>query len=64
MVTVHVGSVPAQSPPHPVNVDVASGAAVRVTTVPVTKVSEQVPGQLMTPGELVTVPPPVPRRGR
>ena len=53
--------VPEQPPPlHPVNVDPAAGVAVRVTTVPEVKEVEQVAGQEMPVGALVTVPVPAP----
>ena len=52
MVTVQVGDVPEHPPDHPVKVELASGVAVRSTTVPALKV---VPA-----GLLLTVPLPVP----
>src|SRR5207249_9066834 len=53
--------VPEQPPPlHPVNVDPAAGVAVRVTTVPEVKEVEQLAGQEMPVGALVTVPVPAP----
>jgi hypothetical protein len=53
--------VPPQPPPlQPVNVELASGVAVRVTTVPWLKFIEQVAPQLTPGGLLVTVPSPVP----
>jgi hypothetical protein len=52
--------VPSHSPPpQPTNVDPAAAAAVRVICVPVARLAEQVPGQLMPPVELVTLPDPV-----
>ena len=52
IVTVH-GEVPEQPPPdHPLKVELASGAAVRVTGVPALK--------LVPVGLLLTVPVPVP----
>jgi hypothetical protein len=55
------GAVPEHPPPdQPLNTEPLSGAAVSVTSVPaVTLVEHEVP-QLMLPGELVTVPLPVP----
>ena len=53
--------VPEQSPPlQPVKVEPVKEEAVKVTEV--LKVNEQVPGQLMPFGALVTVPLPVPAR--
>jgi hypothetical protein len=52
--------VPVHAPLQPVNVDVPSGVAVSVTTVPTVKVVEQVPPQLMPAGLEVTVPAPLP----
>ena len=55
--------VPEQPPPlQPVNVAVADGMAVNVTTVPAPKEVEQIAPQLMPAGELVTVPKPWPDR--
>jgi hypothetical protein len=51
--------VPEQAPDQPVKVYPLEGTAVRVTPVPYENVVEQVPGQEMPAGELVTVPPPV-----
>ncbi len=47
-------------PVHPAKVEPAAGVAVKVTTVPLVKVDEQVVPQLMPAGELVIVPVPVP----
>jgi hypothetical protein len=59
-VTTHV-PVPAQPPPlQPANVELADAAAVNVTCVPLAKFAEQVVGQLIPAGALVTVPVPVP----
>src|SRR5439155_6091994 len=59
-VTVQV-PVPEQPPPlQPVKVEPAAGVAVRVTAVPLAKLTEQVAPQLIPTGELVTVPLPVP----
>ena len=53
--------VPEQPPPlQPVKVEPAAGVAVSVTAVPLVKVAEQVAPQMITAGELVTVPLPVP----
>jgi hypothetical protein len=57
--TVHV-DVPVQPPDQPVNVEVAFGAAVKVTAVPLLKPAVQVAPQLMPAGVLVIVPLPVP----
>jgi hypothetical protein len=57
----HVVSTPEQfAPVHPVKVELASGAAVRVTFVPCTNELLQAPGHEMPDGVLETVPPPVP----
>jgi phage tail protein X len=59
-VTTHV-PVPLHPPPlHPANVDPSDAAAVNVTCVPLAKFAEQVVGQLIPAGALVTVPDPVP----
>ena len=50
--------VPLQAPPKPEKLYPAAGAAVRVTLVPEAKLAEQVPGQFIPGGWLVTVPPP------
>ncbi len=47
-------------PVHPAKVEPDAGVAVRVTTVPLVKLEEQVVPQLMPAGELVMVPVPVP----
>src|SRR5207247_5523256 len=47
-------------PLQPVKVEPAAGMALRVTTVPLAKLAEQVAPQLMPAGALVTVPLPVP----
>jgi hypothetical protein len=53
--------VPVQAPPQPANTEAAEvGVAVSATTVPWRYVSLQVAPQLIAPGELVTVPEPVP----
>ncbi|TAJ20096.1 MAG: hypothetical protein EPO65_04830 [Dehalococcoidia bacterium] len=54
--------VPVQAPDHPVNVEVASGVAVRVTEVPEPNVAEQSAPQVIPAGAEVTVPRPVPCR--
>src|SRR5882724_3373225 len=60
MVTVQV-PVPVQPPPlQPVKVEPATGAAVRVTIVPIENEAEQVAPQEMPAGLLVTVPLPLP----
>jgi hypothetical protein len=51
--------VPEQAPDQPENPYPLEGAAVRVTPVPYEYVVEQVPGQEMPEGELVTVPLPL-----
>src|SRR6266851_3041002 len=53
--------VPLHPPPlQPVNVDPTADAAVRVTTVPLPYVAEQLAPQLIPAGALVTVPLPAP----
>jgi hypothetical protein len=53
--------VPSQGPaPQPANVDPLVGVAVSVICVPLAKLAEQVVGQLIPAGVLVTVPVPVP----
>jgi hypothetical protein len=54
--------VPVHAPLHPVNVDVASGAAVNVTCVPASNHTEQVDPQEIRVGNDVTLPSPVPLR--
>ncbi len=55
------GPVPVQPPPvQPVKVEPVAGVAVRVTAVPSGNVAEQVVPQSIPPGELLTVPAPVP----
>ena len=56
--TVHVDDWPAHAPLQPPNVEDGVGVAVRVTTVPFTKRSEQSAPQLMPSGLDVTVPEP------
>ena len=58
--TMQVVPVLLQAPDQPENVEPARGAAVRVTVVASAKFAEQVVGQLIPAGELVTVPAPVP----
>jgi hypothetical protein len=60
IVTVQVVLVKNRHPVQLVNVDVASGAAVSVTSVAASNSPEQVGPQVMTPDAEVTVPPPVP----
>jgi hypothetical protein len=52
-------AIPVHAPDHPAKVFPASVVSVN-TTVPWVKLAEQVPGQLIPAGELVTVPVPVP----
>ena len=53
--------VPEHPPPvQPANVEPSAGNAVSVTAVPLAKLAEQVVGQLIPAGALVTVPVPVP----
>ena len=57
--------VPVQAPDQPPNVEGATGVAMRVTVVPLGKLSSQltcVLGQLKAVGELVTVPVPLPEK--
>ncbi len=56
MVTLLLHPAPVQ----PAKVEPPVGVGVRATTVPLVKVSVQVPGQLMLPGTDVTVPVPPP----
>src|SRR4051794_37681348 len=58
IVTLH-GPAPLQAPPQLVKVNPAAGVAVSVTRVPAAKLFTQVPGQLMVPGLLTTVPLPL-----
>jgi len=51
---------PLHEPDHPVKIDVASGFALNVTTVPMLKLAPQVVPQAMPEGDEITVPPPVP----
>ena len=60
MLTMHVVEDPVQAPDHPVKLDPAAGAAVRVADVPLLKFAEQALPQLMPAGLLVIVPVPVP----
>jgi hypothetical protein len=60
MVTVHVPIAFVQAPFQPANVEPVAAAGVNVTIVPLGKFAEQVLGQLMPDGLLVTVPLPVP----
>ena len=48
--------MPLQAPPKPENVNPAPGVAVSVTLVPPVKLAEQVEGQFIPAGWLVTVP--------
>ena len=52
--------VPVQLPLQPVKVEPATGAAVKVTMVPVANAAEQLAPQEMPAGALVTVPVPTP----
>src|SRR5437867_1164460 len=54
------GPVPVQVPLQPVKTDPVAGVAVRVTTVPLTKLAAQVAPQSTPVGVLVTVPAPAP----
>jgi hypothetical protein len=49
--------VPEQAPDQPMNLNPSAAEALSVTFVPSAKTAEQVPGQAMPAGELVTVPP-------
>jgi phage tail protein X len=57
-VTVQVVALFAHPPPQPANMDPAAGVSVRVTEAFCANVAEQVDGQLMPAGLLVTVPVP------
>ena len=59
MVTAQVGLVPEHAPAQPAKVAPAAGLAVSVTTVPASKLAEQVLPQSMPDGEDETVPPAV-----
>ena len=59
MVTLQVSDEPEQAPPHPAKRADAPAAAVRVTTVPDPKDSEQSPGQATPAGVLATEPGPL-----
>ena len=52
--------VPVQAPDHPANVELLFATALSVTMVPLVKLALQVAPQLIPPGLLMTVPPPVP----
>jgi len=58
IVTAHI-AVPLQAPLQPVNVKPAAGVSVSVTGVFWVKEAEQVDGQLIPAGLLLTVPEPV-----
>ena len=58
IVTAHV-AVPLHAPPQPVNVKPAAGVSASVTSAPCAKDAEQVDGQLIPTGLLLTVPEPV-----
>src|SRR5688500_2685485 len=62
IVTMQVPTPEQPEPLHPEKTEFSPGAAVRVTIVPTSKPSTQSEPQLMTLGELVTVPPPPPVR--
>src|SRR6185437_7572463 len=59
MVTLHA-PVPLQAPLQPANVELESGVAVKLTTVPFAKLAEHIAPQEIPAGELATVPVPVP----
>ena len=59
--TVHAPA-PVQAPLHPVNVEPAAGAALKLTEAPLLKVALHVVPQLIPGGLLVTVPEPAPAR--
>ena len=59
MVTVHA-PVPEQTPLQAVRAEPEAGVAVKSTVIPRGKLAEQVPGQFMPAGLLVTVPAPLP----
>jgi hypothetical protein len=62
LLTVMLPLEQAASPDQPAKTDPLAGTAVRVTTVPLTKLLEQPLPQFMPAGELVTLPLPVPAR--
>lgn len=53
-------AVPVQAPLHPANVDPSDAVCVSVICVPLAKLAEQVFGQIIPDGALVTVPVPFP----
>src|SRR5439155_6064931 len=59
-VTTHVPVAPHPPPVQPVKVEPAAGVALRVTTVPLSKLAVHAAPQVIPAGELVTVPLPVP----
>jgi hypothetical protein len=59
MVTLQAPA-PLQAPLQPANVELESGLAVKLTTVPLAKLAEHVVPQEIPAGELATVPVPVP----
>lgn len=59
-VMLQVAPVPEHGPDQPANVEPLDFAAVKVIGVPLEKAAEQVPGQLIPTGLLVTVPDPAP----
>lgn len=61
-VTVQATSVPLHPPAHPTNDEPAAAVAVRVTTVPGSKLALHVCPQLIPDGLLLTLPVPVPVR--
>jgi hypothetical protein len=61
-VTVQAASVPLHPPAHPTNDEPAAAVAVRVTTVPGSKLALHVCPQLIPDGLLLTLPVPVPVR--
>jgi len=61
MATAQVVAAPLHAPPHPLKRAFGAGTAVSVTTVPLSKVDEQIVGQLTAPGLLLTAPAADPR---
>ena len=59
-VTLQVVAVPEHGPDHPAKVEPLEGVTVKVIALPLENGAEQVPGQLMPTGLLITFPDPAP----